>query len=74
MEREVQKWSHKHGEGTGRQSTSITDADTAHTVENLKKLNFEYWSIPCVVLTLHLQTHLFGSLNQVLRGRRFNMD
>jgi hypothetical protein len=23
----------KHGEGTGRQSTSITDADTAHTVE-----------------------------------------
>jgi hypothetical protein len=31
----------KHGEGTGRQSTSITDADTAPTVENLKKLNFE---------------------------------
>jgi len=31
----------KHGEGTGRQSTSITDADNAHTVENLKKLNFE---------------------------------
>ena len=31
----------KHGEGTGRQSTSIADADTAHTVENLKKLNFE---------------------------------
>jgi hypothetical protein len=31
----------KHGEGTGHQSTSITDADTAHTVENLKKLNFE---------------------------------
>ena len=24
----------KHGEGTGRQSTSITDADTARTVEN----------------------------------------
>jgi len=31
----------KHGEGTGRQTTSITDADTAHTVENLKKLNFD---------------------------------
>ena len=28
----------KHGEGTGRQSTYITDADTAHTVENLTKL------------------------------------
>ena len=31
----------KHGEGTGRQSTSITDADTGYTVTNLKKLNFE---------------------------------
>jgi hypothetical protein len=31
----------KHGDETGRQSTSITDADTAHTVQNLKKLNFE---------------------------------
>ena len=31
----------KHGEGTGRPSTSTTDADTAHTVENLKKINFE---------------------------------
>jgi len=31
----------KHGEETGCQSTSITDADTAHTVENLKKLIFE---------------------------------
>jgi len=31
----------KHGEGTGRHSTTITDADTAHTVENSKKLNFE---------------------------------
>jgi len=29
----------KHGEGTGRNSTSITDADIAHTVEDLKKLN-----------------------------------
>jgi hypothetical protein len=33
-----------------------------------------YWSIPCIVLTLHLQTHLFGSLKQDLKGRRFNMD
>jgi hypothetical protein len=39
----------KHGEGTGRQSTSITDADMEqvygmipqNTVETLKKLNFE---------------------------------
>jgi len=31
----------EHGEGTGRQSTSITDADNSHTVENLKKLNFD---------------------------------
>ena len=31
----------KHGEGTGRHSTFITDTDTAHTVEILKKLNFE---------------------------------
>jgi hypothetical protein len=28
----------KHGEGTGRHSTSITDADTAHTTENLNLL------------------------------------
>jgi hypothetical protein len=31
----------KHEEGTGRQSTSITDANTVHTVETLMKLNFE---------------------------------
>jgi hypothetical protein len=36
----------KHGEGTGRHSTSITDADTAHTVETLKKLNFEVLERP----------------------------
>jgi hypothetical protein len=43
MGRKVQngRTSVKHGEGTGRQSTSITDADTANTVQNLKKLNFE---------------------------------
>ena len=55
MEREVQKWQHtsvKHGEGTGRQSTSITDADTAHTVENLKKLNFEVLEHPLYSLDL----------------------
>jgi hypothetical protein len=52
MEREAQKWSHKHGEGTGRQSASITDADTAHTVENLKKLNFEILEHPLYSLDL----------------------
>jgi hypothetical protein len=31
----------KHGEGTGCQFTSITDADTGHTVENLKKINLD---------------------------------
>jgi len=42
----------KHGEGTGRQSTSITDADTAHTVENLQKLNFELLEHPQYSLDL----------------------
>ena len=42
----------KHGDGTGRQSTSITDADTAHTVENLKKLNFEVLEHPLYSLDL----------------------
>ena len=42
----------KHREGTGRQSTSITDADTAHTVENLKKLNFEVLEHPLYGLDL----------------------
>jgi hypothetical protein len=42
----------KHGEGTGRQSTSFTDADTAHTVENLKKLNFEEFEHPLYSLDL----------------------
>ena len=42
----------KHGEGTGCQSTSITDADTAHTVENLKKLNFEVLEHPFYSLDL----------------------
>jgi hypothetical protein len=37
---------------TGRQSTSITDADTAHTVENLKKLNFEVLEHPLYSLNL----------------------
>jgi hypothetical protein len=54
MEQEVQKWLHsvKHGEGTGHQSTSVTDADTAHTVENLKKLNFEVLEHPLYSLDL----------------------
>jgi hypothetical protein len=42
----------KHGEGTGHQSTSITDADTVHTVENLKKLNFEVLEHPLYSLDL----------------------
>jgi hypothetical protein len=50
----------KHGEGTGRQSTSITDADMArvygmilqNTVETLKKLNFEVLEHPLYSLDL----------------------
>jgi len=42
----------KHGERIGRQSTSITDADTAPTVENLKKLNFEVLEHPLYSLDL----------------------
>ena len=54
MEREVKngRTSVKHEEGTGRESTSITDADTAHTVENLKKLNFEVLEHPLYSLDL----------------------
>jgi len=37
---------------------SITDADTAHTVENLKKINFEVLEHP---LFSH-QTHLLSPL------------
>jgi hypothetical protein len=42
----------KHGEGIGRQFTSITDADTAHIVENFKKLNFEVLDHPLYILDL----------------------
>jgi hypothetical protein len=42
----------KHGEGTERQSISITDADTAHTVENLKKLDIEVLDHPLYSLDL----------------------
>jgi len=54
MKREVPngRTSVKHGEGTGRQSISITDADIAHTVENLKKLNFEVLEHPLYSLDL----------------------
>jgi len=45
-----------------------------HTVETLKKLNFEVLEHPCIVLTLPLRTHLFSPLNQALRGRRFTTD
>jgi len=31
-------------------------------LKTLKNLTLRYWSIPCIVLTLHLQTHLFGPL------------
>ena len=48
------------GKEPDAKSTSITDADTVHTVENLKKLNFEI--LEHIVLTLHLQIHLFGPL------------
>jgi hypothetical protein len=62
MDREVKKWSHKHGEGTGRQSTTITDADMErvygmilqNTVETLKKLNFEVLENPLYSLDLTL--------------------
>jgi hypothetical protein len=60
MDREVQKWSHKHGEGTGHQSTSINDADMErvygmilqNTVETLEKLNFEVLEHPLYSLDL----------------------
>ena len=42
----------KHGEVARRHSTSITDADTAHTVENLKKLNIEVLEHPLYSLDL----------------------
>ena len=42
----------KHWEGTGRQSTSITEADIAHAVEILKKLNFEVLEHPLYSLDL----------------------
>jgi hypothetical protein len=69
LQRTVCKWierfkngltSVKHEEGTGRQSTSITDADAErvysmilqNTVETLKKLNFEVMEHPLYSLDL----------------------
>jgi len=54
MEREVQNCctSVKYGERTGRHFTSITDTDNTHTVENLKKLNFEVLEHPLYSLDL----------------------
>jgi hypothetical protein len=60
MDREFQKWSHKHGEGTGRQSTNITDADMErvyvmilqNTVETIEKLNFVVLEHPLYSLDL----------------------
>jgi hypothetical protein len=43
-------------------------------LKTLRNWTLRYWSILCIVLTLHLQTHLFGPLNQALRGRRFITD
>ena len=31
-------------------------------LKTLRNLTLRYWSIPYIVLTLHLQTHLFGPL------------
>jgi hypothetical protein len=72
----------KHGEGTGRQSTSITDADMErvygmilqNTVETLKKLNFEVLEHPLYSLELTPSDYLFGPLKQACRGRRFTTD
>jgi len=35
-------------------------------LKTLRNWTLRYWSIPCIVLTLHLQTHLFGSLKPSL--------
>jgi hypothetical protein len=43
-------------------------------LKTLRNWTLRYWSIPCIVLTLHLQTHLFGPLKQALRGRRITTD
>jgi hypothetical protein len=43
-------------------------------LKTLQNWTLRYWSIPCIVLTLRLQTHLFGPLKQALRGRRFTSD
>ena len=39
-----------------------------------RNYTLKYWSIPCIVLTLHLQTHLFGPIKKALRGCQFTMD
>jgi len=43
-------------------------------LKTLRNWTLKYWSIPYIVLTLHVQTHLFGPLKQALRGCRFTMD
>jgi hypothetical protein len=43
-------------------------------LKTLRNETFRYWSIPCIVLTLHLQTHLFSPLKQALRCRQFTTD
>jgi hypothetical protein len=75
MERDVQngRTGVKHGEGIRHQFTFITDADNAHTVENLKKLNFEVLAHLLYSLDL-TPSDSTGPLKQALRGRRFTMD
>jgi hypothetical protein len=75
MERDVQngRTSVKHGEGIGHQFTSITDANNAHTVGNLKKLNFEVLAHPLYNLDLTpLDSPVWSTY--ALRGRRFTTD
>jgi hypothetical protein len=43
-------------------------------LKTLRNQTLRYWSITCIVLTLHLPTHLFGPLKQPLRGRWLTTD
>jgi hypothetical protein len=46
----------------------------ATLLKTLRNWTLRYWGIHCIVLTLHLQTHLFDPLKQALRDRRFTTD
>jgi ABC-type Zn2+ transport system, periplasmic component/surface adhesin len=73
-------WSKRWGllsDGVVLLPDSASPHTAAHTVETLKKLNFEvlrYWSNHCLVLTLPLETHMFKPLKQALRGCQFTME